>query len=242
MDYDDLADVKPLGVRIEISDGVHGMWMGRQLCEVRGYGVPWTTETMLDYFQDLCKFYDAWSESISHIALPETMSELQALDLAGETFNKWKSIRVHVQGAYDKFSDESLSSILDALGITPTQYLQACTTGGMPKCFEATSDFVKELEEYYLSHEKIVWTVIGKNYGIKPNVAKNICKVFDKRHIAKYGDMAGKRKYARELLNDLALYTNDTPTTITKEVFDRTGVEFDLSAVTKIRKRNTPVL
>lgn len=54
--------------------------------------------------------------------------------------------------------------------------------------------------------------------------------------------MAGKRKYARELLNDLALYTTDTPTTITKEVFDRTGVEFDLSAVTKIRKRNTPVL
>jgi hypothetical protein len=50
MKHDDLADVKPLGVRIQISDGVHGMWMGRQLCEVRGYGVPWTTNKMLDYF------------------------------------------------------------------------------------------------------------------------------------------------------------------------------------------------
>lgn len=237
MKHDDLADVKPLGVRIQISDGVHGMWMGRQLCEVRGYSAPWTNNKILDYFQDLCTFYDAWSESISHVALPDAMSELQALDLEGDTFNKWKLIRAYVEGAYSKFPNESLLSIMVALGITPTQYLQACTTGGLPKCFEATPDFISRLEEYYLSHEKIVWVEIGKEFGITAHIAKNICRVFDKRHVAKYGDLAGQRKYARELLNDLSLCTDETPTHITKEVFDRTGVRFDLSAVTKIRKR-----
>lgn len=244
MKHDDLADVKPLGVRIQISDGVHGMWMGRQLCEVRGYGVPWTNEKMLDYFQDLCKFYDAWSESISHIGLPDAASELQALDLAGDTFNKWKLIRAYVEGAYSKFPNESLNSIMVALGITPTQYLQACTTGGLPKCFEVTAEFIDRLEEYYLSHEKIVWVDVAKHFGISAHIIKNLCRVFNKRHITKYGDIAGQRKYARELLQDLALCTNETPTNITKEVSDRTGVQFDLSSVTKIRKRkrNTPPL
>jgi len=244
MKHDDLADVKPLGVQIQISDGVHGMWMGRQLCEVRGYSAPWTNDKILDYFQDLCKFYDAWSESISHVALPDVVSELQALDLEGDTFNRWKLIRAYVQGAYDKFPNESLVSIMDALGITPTQYLQACTTGGLPKCFEVTPDFLVRLEEYYLSHEKIVWVEIGKHFGISAHIAKNVCKVFEKRHVAKYGDLQGQRKYARELLNDLALSTDETPTHVTKEVFDRTGVRFDLSAVTKIRKRkrNTRLL
>jgi hypothetical protein len=53
MEHDDLADVKPLGVRIQISDGVHGMWMGKELAELRNYGVPWTNETILNYFEDL---------------------------------------------------------------------------------------------------------------------------------------------------------------------------------------------
>jgi hypothetical protein len=48
----------------------------------------------------------------------------------------------------------------------------------------------------------------------------------------------GQRKSARELLNDLALCTDETPTHVAKEVFDRTGVEFHISAVTKIRARS----
>jgi hypothetical protein len=82
-----------------------------------------------------------------------------------------------------------------------------------------------------------VWVEIGKHFGISAHIAKNVCKVFEKRHVAKYGDLQGQRKYARELLNDLSLSTDETPTHVTKEVFDRTGVRFDLSAVTKIRKR-----
>lgn len=56
MKHDDLADVKPLGVQIQISDGVHGMWMGRQLCEVRGYSAPWTNDKILDYFKIYASF------------------------------------------------------------------------------------------------------------------------------------------------------------------------------------------
>lgn len=47
---------------IAVCDAVDEMWMGRQLCEVRGYGYPWTDENILNYFQDMCTFYDRWSE------------------------------------------------------------------------------------------------------------------------------------------------------------------------------------
>jgi hypothetical protein len=56
----DVVIVEP--VAITITDGVHGMWMGQQLCDTRGYDYPWTNEKMLDYFTDMCTFYDRWTE------------------------------------------------------------------------------------------------------------------------------------------------------------------------------------
>jgi len=238
MNVDDLSDVKPLGVRIQIDDGVHGMWMGRQLCEVRGYCAPWTDEKILDYFQDLCKFYDAWSESASNAVLPDVVSDLQALELEGDTFNRWKLIRSYVEGAYNKYLTESLPSIMKMLGVSPTLWLQACTTGGLPKCFEATTEFVAELETYYMSHEDVVWKHMGEHFGLHPKMMKNLCRVFEKRHMVKYGYKALDRKVAKKILKELALTTSMTPTAICDEVFKRTEVRFHLSAVTKIRKRN----
>jgi len=237
MNLDDLSDVKPLGVRIRISDGVHGMWMGRQLCEVRGYCAPWTNEKILDYFTDLCKFYDAWSESASHALLPDTVADLQALELEGDTFNRWKLIRSYVEGAYNKYVDESLLSIMKMLGVSPTLWMQACTTGGLPKCFEASDDFVDGLENYYMSHEKIVWKQLGEHFGLKPKMMKNLCRIFEKRHMVKYGYKTLDRRVAKKILNEMALTTNLTPTQICNEVFRRTEVRFHISAVTKIRRR-----
>lgn len=47
---------------INITDGVHGMWMGAELCNTRGYDYPWTPTKILDYFTDMCTFYDRWAE------------------------------------------------------------------------------------------------------------------------------------------------------------------------------------
>lgn len=47
---------------IVVTDAVNDMWMGAEVCKVRGYGIPWTPDTMLEYFSDLCTFYDRWSE------------------------------------------------------------------------------------------------------------------------------------------------------------------------------------
>lgn len=49
-------------VQITMHDAVDEMWMGRQLCDARGYDYPWTSNKILDYFTDLCKFYDRWAE------------------------------------------------------------------------------------------------------------------------------------------------------------------------------------
>ncbi len=52
---------------IGVADAVDEMWMGRQLCEIRGYGSPWTGESLADYFTDLCRFYDEW-HGLNHTA------------------------------------------------------------------------------------------------------------------------------------------------------------------------------
>jgi hypothetical protein len=49
-------------VSIGIKDAVDEMHMGKQLCEIRNYGRPWSTNQMLDYFTDLCTFHDKWKE------------------------------------------------------------------------------------------------------------------------------------------------------------------------------------
>lgn len=54
----DVVITEPTPIRV--ADAVNEMFMGRQICDLRGYGRPWTTETMLDYFSDLCTFYDKW--------------------------------------------------------------------------------------------------------------------------------------------------------------------------------------
>jgi len=46
---------------IRVPDAVDEMWMGAQVCEIRNYGRPWSTDSMLNYFADLCLFYDRWS-------------------------------------------------------------------------------------------------------------------------------------------------------------------------------------
>jgi hypothetical protein len=49
-------------VQIKLHDAVDEMWMGRQLCDTRDYDYPWTSDKILNYFTDLCTFYDRWSE------------------------------------------------------------------------------------------------------------------------------------------------------------------------------------
>ena len=232
-----LCDVRTLNVNIQISDGVHGMWMGRELADIRDYGCPWTNETILNYFEDLTKFHDKWCESIKAVHLPDLASQLQALDLDNETFSKWKIVREYVQEAYNKYRDLDLVQVLDALCISPQLWLQACTTGGFPKWFDVDCSFIHDLEKYCMDREQPVWVEMGKTLGITAQIAQNLARTFELRHKAKFGDIAGTRQQATEMLKLMALQTTDTPTAICNDVFDRTGVRFAISAVSKIRRR-----
>lgn len=55
----DVVITEPTPIRV--ADAVDEMWMGAQLCEIRGYGRPWSNEDMVNYFADMCLFYDRWS-------------------------------------------------------------------------------------------------------------------------------------------------------------------------------------
>ena len=236
---DCLCDVHVLNVTTQISDGVHGMWMGRELAEIRDYGTPWTTQTMLNYFEDLVKFHDAWCESVNKVLLPDLASQLQSLDLENETFSKWKIVREYVQSAYNKYDELPLAEILESLCVSPQLWVSACTTGGFPKSYgDVDYGLINDLEQYCLSHENLVWTEMGSVLRIGANSAQTLAKVFVERHKTKWGDINGTRGRAKELMYDLSLHTDIGPTALCNYVFDTTGVRFNISNVTKIRKRN----
>lgn len=63
---------------IRVKDAVNEMFMGPQVCQLRGYGRPWTSETMANYFADLCRFYDEWSRDKSGLRRKNTGSRWDA--------------------------------------------------------------------------------------------------------------------------------------------------------------------
>lgn len=61
----DVIITKPLPPLEEVlQDGVYDLWMGKELCDLKGYCIPWTQDKILDYLTDLEKFYDSWHENI----------------------------------------------------------------------------------------------------------------------------------------------------------------------------------
>jgi len=117
-----LCDVKPIGVKIGVADLVNDMFMGRELCDVRNYCAPWTPNDILDYFTDLCTFYDAYAEQKKN---PVIIGDFESQTLPehvrhGEHGGRTQ-IRHYVRTVYDTYG-RSMSDTLRQLGVSPDEY------------------------------------------------------------------------------------------------------------------------
>ena len=235
-DTDCLCDVIiPVGhTHIVMNDAVRDMWMGPQICDIRGYGVPWTTNGMLDYFTDLCTFYDAWSKNNISPTGAEypTLGDVPPPILKDTAFEKWAVIRQHVLYCLDNY-DAPIMDILYQLGITANDFIMAATTGKPWHGHNGTPEILEYLELAFMS-EDVNYTDVIRDTGIPRSTVYGLKKYWKVRRHRKYGD-AKKRasKYLHELCN-----TAFTPTDVVRLVYERHGVQFSLGAVSKYRSRN----
>jgi hypothetical protein len=243
-----LCDVKPLQVRISVSDGVHEMWMGKKICDLRGYSRSWTRNSMVDYFQDLCRFYDEWSrleaggyefpESLGELSLPEEIA-------TSKDFGKWWAVRDFVNSAYNHYGYD-MNTILRQVGITPHQWFVSCIGGRVNTPHQMTEQKLAVIEnqftEFTLPHMK----QLAERVQMTTHIMETMRDIFAKRRRQLHGDTLPEdvQRSASDMIKRLSLDTTTPPSEIIATVQQETGISFSISYVTNLRKRNkkrTPI-
>lgn len=242
-----LCDVKPLEVRIAVSDGVNEMWMGRRLCDVGGHAGPWTRNRMLDYFEDLCKFYDRWAEARGMHQFPEYLYMLTMPEgLRDGGFGNWYKARDFVNSAYHYYGCTMLE-VLDAIGMTTQEWYEINIGGRINSGLVFTPPMLKRIENLFTEPTTPNLKALEAETGISDHVLRNWRDtVFGPRRKKLHGDETPEmlKASAAEMLKQLALESDDPPRIIMQKVREATGIEFSNSYVTQIRKRNnrkTPI-
>lgn len=242
-----LCDVKPVNVRISVSDGVHEMWMGKQICDVRGHSGGWTRNSMLDYFQDLCHFYDEWTARQGGHEFPSDVNLLELPEESSEPkdFGKWWVLRDFVNSAYNYY-DTSMSRILEILRVDPQQWFVSCIGGRVNTPHRMTHEKLRhienELTEFHLPSMK----QLANDVDMSSHIMETMRDIFAKRRRQLHGDTLPEhiQQSASDMIKRLALGTSQRPTDIVATVKHETGIAFSVSYVTNLRKRNnnrTPI-
>lgn len=213
-------------------DGVEEMFMGKEMCEVRGYGIPWTDETILNYLEDLKTFYDEYhtrgvgADGNSFWSMSRLSRENGEMNV-----HWWKRIDTTVQYCMDNFN-ESLCEIVDILGLTPQQFVDAATG------FKGGKWDKEKLEklDYLMSRDVVSSVKIARELGATKSTIQGLRRFWYMRRFAK-GQVANP---ARQLLNTLSLdpqYSALTTREICAMVEEKYGVKYSSSSVSKVRKR-----
>lgn len=217
-----------------IVDGVTSLKMGERICEIQGYGIPWSRNQMLDYFTDLTEFTDRWATE-KHWVKSDDYECLDNVPSFGDdllaTFQQWELIRDTVQMCMDKF-DEPLAYILEHLCLSPDEFITAATCRpDVGFCWDSETIMVFE---NYMMYCDVNYADVSRMFSITDGVTEGLRKYFYNRRIKKYGSDTP----VKDAMHKYALTTSLTPSQIRDAILDEYGIEYSISAISKYRKRN----
>lgn len=230
----DVVITKPLPPLNEcFRDAVAEMWMGKELCELKDYGVPWDNESILNYLSDLKTFYDEFHNNPITLELPKEQIDIVPLVKEYREQNAQWNLRVRnaVQYHMDNHN-ESICSILESLGLTPQIFIDSATAynGG-----EWDWERLALLDKMFSEHV-FVLTRISNTVGCNIDVVKGLKKYWVPRRMRQ----GQGNNPARQLLGKLSvdpecahMSTRDICIIVEREY----GVHYTNSAVSKIRNR-----
>lgn len=214
---------------IRVKDAVKEMFMGPQICELRGYGVPWTPSQMLDYFTDLCRFYDSWTMQNDEAGF--TLNDVpRGLHLEGRKFEQWAIIRETVKMCMDRL-DLPLVHILQHLDVAPDQFLEAACAGQATTSM--TFEQLAELDEKF-TQKSVNMSEVARETGLSKGNVRSLLRYWKRRR----GKLPPEQM-AKERMHDLALNTDLLPHEICRIVLEEFGRKYHSSSVTKYRQRFT---
>lgn len=229
-----LCDVKPLGVTIGVADAVNDMFMGRQLCDLKDYGVPWTRDTILDYFTDLCKFYDVYAE---HKKNPVIIGDFESLVFPDElrhTNNSHSRIRLYIRKVYNEY-DRTMSETLRQLGVTADEYrFSLCKTRSTPR--PLTMETLDFLESELLKRKVPPLAELSVKAKLSDAVIRNFARELNDRRKKLYGKEEENK--AHKMCETLAHTTNMKPMDIVREVYQETGILLCHTTPSQMRRRH----
>lgn len=225
---------------IQVTDAVNMMWMGREVCDLRGYCAPWTNETILDYFTDLTRFYDVWAQS-GHNDI--TDGEPVALHQVPQTVDRnsmypqarWKSIRDAVMYCMNRF-DNGLAEILQHFGLTPSEFAEAATCG---KTLNVSYKDIQWWEEMFMNPD-ITLEQISQDTGMTINSVRGLVKYWRSRRerSSSFCEKTADELAIARTYRHLCLETDLNSTEIRDIMLREHGKTYDKSTISKFRKRN----
>lgn len=215
-----------------IRDGVTDLWMGKELCDIKGYCLPWDNQKILDYLVDLRTFYDAWHDNQRTGIQAKHLEEMEpVMRIDDEPWpSYWGRVREAFQYAMDRF-DHCPTSIIKHLCLTPQALMEGLTTG---KCGDGwTEERIKELDTF-LMEENLNFRAISRDSNLTVAVINGLRKYWDAR---RNRTGKGSDNPARERMHWLARNTKMKPRVIVDIVHQEYGFVYAPSSISKYRRR-----
>ena len=151
---------------ILVRDAVNEMWQGSVIAEIQGYGRPWSNESILSYFSDLTKGYDAWRSS----GVPEIIQAREEGSVDMRYHGELKQIRNSVRSALSHDNPKpKIEMVLQALGYSAEQFTSAVTTNKWVVDIDVLNRFETRILEGFPSLASL-----GREFGISVEITKNL--------------------------------------------------------------------
>jgi len=218
------------------NDCVNHIYMGPQICELRGYSVPWTREQLVNYMDDLMKFQDALRGSIIADGSPPTF----------RTDTSRVSMEAIRQAVAKHMNTENpkIQEILDILGISGRVFMRAITSNNMPELkLEKWNSYLLSEFQRDLTENKLGTREMMRKYDLGKSSFYNLKGYFNR--ILRQNEsgilvsvdpkqQAQARVVAKRLIKEG--YDNKQ---IVESVFTETQIHYTSGAISKLRSRNS---
>lgn len=219
-----------------ILDYVNDMFMGRQICDIQGYCVPWTSSKFADYLTDLGIFNDALKASKDN--LPQSEADMDMLN--NTSLVGMAHCRLAVKQSLERMAQPSIESALNECHIDGYTFVRAVTTNhNKEKILAWTTERLIEFEQELLLGK---YTVAGmrEKYFMTDDVFYNLKEyfkpVFDYHKIPFNKGQSLERSQAKIWIGN-AISSGTQNNVIISEVQQRFGITYTTSAISKIRVR-----
>lgn len=210
---------------ILVRDAVAEMWQGPTIAEIRDYGRPWTDASILDYFADLTKGYDAWRSS----GIPEIVQAREEGEVDLRYHGELKQIRTSVRSALSHDNPKpNIETVLQALGYTAEQFTSAVTTNKWVVDIGVLNRFEARILEGFPSLASL-----GREFGISVEIAKNLFGYWNIPYEPKGVTSKG---VVRERMNEL-VRQGFMPKPISDILESEFGVIVDRHTIAKAKRR-----